>query len=219
MPPPVAQQIVPSPLASAPLTSAPLTSAPPSDSISHAPPAEMTAFPEFGQFSDLEVPGKWIRQRKQAGSVMSSCFLQFQLENEPQTLLCYYTRGFPAGISATSAFREIMAKRPHALDMQERQSILEILRDKSPAKDFKITSLRTIDLDGRRTLIVEGTFTLSNLNCVCMFIDGGEGTNKCMIEEVSYIAPRTNYYLHYASVTRAFNKVTWTAFHRAVLFK
>jgi hypothetical protein len=196
-----------------------LSNAAPSDSISHAPPAEITAFPEFGQFSDLEVPGKWVRQRKQAGSVMSSCFLQFQLENEPQTLLCYYTRGFPAGISATSAYREIIAKPPHPLDMQERQSILEILRDKSPAKDFKITSLRTVDLDGRRALMVEGTFMISGLSCVCMFVDGGEGTNKCLIEEVSYIAPKPNYYLHYASIMRAFNKLTWTSFHRAALFK
>jgi hypothetical protein len=205
--------------APAPIMVNALSTASPSDSISHAPPAQITAFPEFGQFSDLEVPGKWKQQRKQAGSVMSSCFLQFQLENEPQTLLCYYTRGFPAGMSATIAYREIIAKPAHPLDMQERQAIHEILRDKSPAKEFKITSVRTVDLDGRRALMVEGTFLISGLSCICLFVDAGEGTNKCMIEEVSYIAPKPNYYLHYASVMRAFNKVTWTAFHHAALFK
>ena len=180
---------------------------------------EMTAFPEFGQFNDLEVPGKWLRQSKQAGSPMNSCFLQFKLEDEPQTLLCFFVRGFPLGLSATNALREILAKRPHALDIGERQSILEVLRDKSPAKDFKFTSLRTIDIDGKRVLSAEGVFTLSSLHAATLFVDSGEGTPKCTIEELAYIAPRNSYYLHYADVIRSFSKLTWSAAQRAALFK
>ncbi|MGH9551572.1 MAG: hypothetical protein ACRD3W_19455 [Terriglobales bacterium] len=162
----------------------------------------------MGQIQELRVAGTWNREKDKAENAGNGLH-QYILQSDKHARLCFFYRGNQLTRAATEAFRALLSKAPHLCDAFERHSVVEVLRDKTAAQSFTFTSIRTADINGRRVLLVEGTYDRWHLKTITMYVDSTRYRDLAAVQEVSFIAPRQTYYQQYANIVRAFQNIDW----------
>jgi hypothetical protein len=163
-----------------------------------------------GQVEDLALPGSWSQEKDSPFKDVSiSSLQQFVLEGDPTVHVCFFYRGNPLSPGGSQAFRSVLSQSPHLLDIEERQEILEALRDKIPGQDFVYTSIKTVEIAPRMVLLVEGMFRKHGLRAASIYVDGAKHRDRAAVQEISFLAPKDSYYRHYGSVMHALRNLTW----------
>jgi hypothetical protein len=170
----------------------------------------ITHIMNVGQIEDLALPGSWSQEKDPPYKEVSiSSLHQFVLEGDPTAHVCFFYRGHPLSQGGSQAFRTILSQSPHLLDIEERQEILEALRDKTPAQDFVYTSIKTIEIAPRTVLMVEGTFRKHGLRAASIYVDGAKNRDRAAVQELSFLAPKDSFYRNYGGIMHAFRNLSW----------
>ncbi|HEY9776902.1 MAG TPA: hypothetical protein V6C81_24270 [Planktothrix sp.] len=194
----------------APLTPVPLDSARFSVNAStEIKLSDLLEVSNIGQIARVAIGGKWKREPAPIVNTPGGVLQQFNLETEQHTHLCFYYRGAPASQAATDAFRSVLGLHPHLLDMDERKSVEEILREKIPQKGFAYCSIKTVAIGLRMVLVVEGVYKQHNMRTITVFIDASKKHEGSAVQEVTFLAPRDAFYKHYPTIMNAFKSLKW----------
>ena len=103
----------------------------------------------------MAVPQGWER-RADARLPAGAGLVEFHPHGQDSVRLNSFYRGRRIDSESARAFQETLAKPPHQLRAEEIGALRNVLRDK--ASDFNIFFARTVDLNGKRVLAVEGCF-------------------------------------------------------------
>lgn len=160
----------------------------------------------LGRIYSMTLPPGWVETSKNdGGSRLFSGMLQyreFQPPASPETFLSYWNRGF-LGNRLTprtgKAFVKILSEPPHTLSSKDVDSISELLGKAGNTQRFSILDLRTMQLNGNRVLVVDGTWT-DNRDRASIVMYPSDDTG-CLVEQICYEAPAEDYarYLDFAS--------------------
>jgi hypothetical protein len=131
------------------------------------------------------------------------------LDGDKSVNLCCYYRGDQVSRAATESFRELVRKPPHLCSPNEHKSIAEVLRDKTRAQGFVFFSIRTVCINGRCVLIVEGMYEISRLHTLTVYMDSSPDRDFAAIQELSLVAPRQSYYCQYRKMIKALQTIAW----------
>ncbi len=164
---------------------------------------------DLGQISNLSLPENWIAGQTQANAIAADLYKEYNPPNDSDVKLCFYYRGMRCSEPAGDAFRKVLSSTDHQLDAAEYQSLQEILRNKSP-EYFSMGSAYTKEINGKRILIVEGSYDKSNASAISnktMYIDSdSKGT---AVQEIYFQAPTQKFQKHFGEVDGALKSIEW----------
>ncbi len=162
-----------------------------------------------GQIAEMTLPKGWVggAPYKFSGGIGTRSFREVHPADAPNAMLCFYYRGLPISADGGKAFHDLLQKPPHALTEDELKSLSEVLRDKARPEDFKVSSVRTQDWNGRRVLVVEGRYPGIQEDTTEIFVDAsGDGR---AVQEIYYQAP-TDVYAKYATAAKdSMKSIDW----------
>src|SRR4030095_3116550 len=142
-----------------------------------------------GQVEMMKLPAGWVSGAEKGRTEAAYSYKEFHPEEGPDSMICFFYRGRRAGQDSSKSFRDVLAKPPHALTASEIESIGQILRDKRDPKDFKMTSCRTEDVNGRRVLVVQGRYNEIQEDALAMLIDADKDPAGSAVQEIFFQAP------------------------------
>jgi len=158
-----------------------------------------------GQIHSMVMPAGW-EKRSDVRLPAGAGLVEFHPHGQDDVRLNAFYRGRRVGIEAANAFKECLAKPPHQLQDQELKVLAVVLRDKG--SDFDIFSARTIDLNGKRVLSVEGCFKdQEKTGEKTLYVDS-DGTGSA-IQEISYCAHGKDYQRYLGEAEKAFRSIIW----------
>ena len=161
-----------------------------------------------GLFKRISIPDGWVlldmRDEARLGVFYIS---EFQPPNEPNVWLSFFYRGRPVGCEASEKFLILLSKPPHDLAEEELLPVMPIMANLSDPREFNQLSARTEDLNGKRVLVVEGTWNQPPLKTRHVFMDA-EGDGR-VVQEVYYQAPEGLYDRYLPTAMEAFNSIEW----------
>ncbi len=160
----------------------------------------------LGRIYSMTLPPGWVEtSQKDGGSRLFSGMIQyreFQPPASPETFLAYWNRGF-LGNALTprtgKAFIKVLSEAPHTLSTKEVEGLSELLGKAGNTQRFSILDVRTMQLNGNRVLVVDGTWTDNrDRAAIVMFPSDSTGT---LVEQICYEASAEDYsrYLDFAS--------------------
>lgn len=160
----------------------------------------------LGRIYSMTLPPGWVETtQKDGGSRLFNGMIQyreFQPPASPETFLAYWNRGF-LGNSLTprtgKAFIKVLSEAPHTLSNKEVESLSELLGKAGNTQRFSILDVRTMQLNGNRVLVVDGTWT-DNRDRAAILMFPSDNTG-CLVEQICYEASADDYarYLDFAS--------------------
>lgn len=164
---------------------------------------------DIGQVARMEFPNTWTAGATEKKPMQTESLTKFQLAGDPDTKICLYDRGTPIRPSVAEAFHNLLEQAPHTLTESQFAALSEILRDKSQ-QYFSKRDARTEDLNGKRVLVVEGSFYKGKPDQVdnkSIYIDA-DGTGS-VVQEIWYDSPKNKYDLHLHDANKAFKSIRW----------
>lgn len=160
-----------------------------------------------GQISRLTLPAGWSRSTEKHSLPSTANFVEFHSDKDPEVKICTYYRGHRISPAAGKKFHELLKAPAHDLDDASFSSLTEVLRDKAKPADFKTTSKKTLDINGRRVLLVEGKFNEIKQNAYALYVDAED--NGEVVQEVFYQAPEAKYGQYLKSAEAALKGIVW----------
>lgn len=164
---------------------------------------------DHGQVKRITFPPGWEEGSSDAGAQIGSrSFRQVNPDRREDVSVCFFYRGLPVDAEAGKNFHAILGKPPHVLERKEMESIDRVLQIKTPLnKFFDIIACHTIELNGKRVLVVEGRYPESGDHILEMYIDA-DGTGR-VIQEIYYQAPKQDYGRYLRAVQSTFETIAW----------
>lgn|SRR5262249_5027466 len=161
-----------------------------------------------GQIASMDLPAGWVEgpARTYTGAGTRS-FRAFHSPDIPEAKLCFYYRGLPVQPESAQTFREVLGKPPHMLDESEISALSEVLRDRGNSEQFQMRDIRTEDLNGRRVLVVEGTYDKIQQDTYALCIDA-DGSGR-FVQEIYYLAPFIDFVSFKAEADEAIKSIAW----------
>ena len=158
-----------------------------------------------GQIQSMAMPAAWER-RADVQLPAGAGLVEFHPHGQDDVRLNSFYRGRRVDAESARAFRECLAKPPHQLQAQEIKALRDVLRNK--ADDFDIFFARTVDLNGKRVLSVEGFYKdAAHTGAKTMYVDS-DNTGSA-VQEISYSAPGKAYQKHLDEAAKAFRSIVW----------
>lgn len=164
---------------------------------------------DLGQISSLSLPENWTAGPTQENAVAADLFKEYNAPNDSDVKLCFYYRGMRCSEQAGEAFRKVLSSSDHPLNVAEYKSLQEILRNKSP-EYFSKEDAYTEVINGKRVLIVEGSYDKSNKSAISnktMYIDA-DGTGTA-VQEIYFQAPTQKFQKYSGEVDGALKSIEW----------
>jgi len=161
----------------------------------------------YGRIGQMILPPGWTEAQQPAGETDKRRFREFTPPDKPNVKICFFFRGHRVADEVAKAFQAVLEKPAHVVTSAEFAAVAEVVRDKTPSDTFKLLVAATRDVNQKRVLLVEGTYSESNDDVHALHIDGdGAGS---IIQEVYFQAPKKEYPLHFAEVSTAFKSIQW----------
>jgi len=171
---------------------------------------DMPAIENKGQIERMVFPKGWIvgDPEKNPGIGTQSYQEVYRLDNH-DTSVGFFYRGLPVDDGSAVNFRALLDQPPHALSADELHSLQRIIGAKTPSDSpkFTMTSAKTEDLNGKKVLVVEGSYPESGDHIRAIYIDA-DGSGR-FVQEVQYQAPKAEYQKHMKEVQSALKSIEW----------
>lgn len=168
-----------------------------------------------GQIANMKLPDGWLEMTPQEQVTGDSLLRRFEPSDQDDVMLCLYFRGGPMSSQASQRFHELISQSPHQLSATELQGSTELLQHRGDPKHFTVKSASTGDLNGKRVLVIEGTFIPDHVSTLAMFVDA-DGSGK-FAQEVFYQSP-DNLYEKYKNTAKAsMHSIVWKSKPPSVL--
>lgn len=162
---------------------------------------------DLGQISKMNLPTGWEEGVQQQHRQHAASYQEFHPVGEPECQLGFYYRGRRTSELAGQRFRDLLNKPPHALSRDEIDSLKEIVRDKYSPADFQCSNARTVDIGGKRVLLLEGRYKAIQQDSKHLFIDS-DGTGTA-VQEIFFQAPKDKF-ANYAKVAeQSMKSIKW----------
>lgn len=164
---------------------------------------------DIGQIKAMDLPSTWTAGTVQQNVFAADAYKEFNPDKDVDVKMCFYYRGIRTGRYAGEAFQKVLKEAPHDLSDEEYSSLQETLRNKD-ADYFTKTSARTEDINGKRVLVVEGSFSNNKSNQTdnkTIYVDS-DGTGTA-VQEIYFQAPAGKYKQYAADADRAFKSINW----------
>lgn len=127
----------------------------------------------------------------------------------PDAVLMFFNRGYPVGRQEADKFRELIAHDQIELNVDSvRQAIPLVLGNLSDGSAFEITSVGINEINGRRTLMVEGTW-LSSAKRFHGYLLPADTTSGA-IQEIFFEGVEPDYSKFLPIAQRAINSIKWS---------
>jgi hypothetical protein len=154
----------------------------------------------------LTVPKTWTAGLKHDDAAYF--YEAFNVEGDSEATFSFYYRGRRTSGFSGEQFVKLLKEKPHDLNADELSSLSETLRRVN--KDFTKTVARTIDLNGKRVLLLEGIYDKGKADeqyVKQIYIDSdGKGT---AVQEVYFQAKTAHYQKHLKAAEAAFQNIQW----------
>ncbi len=158
-----------------------------------------------GQIQAMAVPAGWER-RADSQLPAGAGLTEFHAPGQDNVRLNSFYRGSRVGAEAARAFHECLAKPPHQLHANEIKALSQVLGDKDDG--FDIFFARTVDLNGKRVLSVEGSFKDKDHTSEKTIYVDTDGTGSA-VQEISYAACGKDYQRYLGEAEKAFRSIVW----------
>lgn len=159
-----------------------------------------------GTIDSMKLPDGWLPARRINEAYLQQKEDQFKLPGSDGVLNFFY-RGSRLSEYAGAEFNAVLAAKPHTLSQNELAKIGMALDTLSDKKAFEMESARTIDLNGKRVLQVDGTWKVGGRKFHGILVDaGGRGT---IVQELFYEATPDTFDAHVESVKKAIKTIQW----------
>ncbi len=169
-----------------------------------------TEIVEHGQIIKMVFPEGWVEgPREKNPGIGARSFREVHPEASPKTMLCFFYRGLPISDNGAANFRSVLEKPPHELTADEIKSLKEVLKMKTPIESaqFQIASARTEVLNGKKVLIVEGSYPEAGEQIYEIYIDA-DGSGE-VIQEIYFQAPQADYEQYLPAAQEAIRSIVW----------
>ncbi|HEY9868983.1 MAG TPA: hypothetical protein V6D08_07440 [Candidatus Obscuribacterales bacterium] len=162
---------------------------------------------DHGQIQRMSIPAGWQEGPSSINGAGTSHFREFHPREDPQVKLCFYYRGLRTSREAAKNFRDVLDKPPHVLSSAELASLKETLRDRGNPRDFKVLTAQTEDINGKRVLVVEGTYTGIQQDARAILVDS-DGTGSA-VQEIYFQAPKGDYLRYLKTAKDSMKSIRW----------
>ncbi len=165
-----------------------------------------------GQIAEMTLPNGWEEGRIQGAVSGTSSYREFTPAGERDAKLIFFYRGRRMSKDASDAFLNVLKQPAHMMKEDEAKTLFnpplkEILRDKAIPGGFNLESAKTEVINGKKVLVIEGTFPGIQERTRAMYIDA-DGTGSA-VQEVYYQAPKDKFMKHQPSVNASFKSIKW----------
>lgn len=157
----------------------------------------------FGQVESVILNADWEHGISQQ---TPTPFTEYHSSKFPETKLCFYYRGHRMSDESSANFARTLAKPDHPLSKAELKSLEEVLGVKSDEQAFKMLDARTKSLNGKRVMILRGTYTEKQYETEAVYVDS-DGTGGT-VQEIYWQSPRMDY-LAQSQAKASLRSVLW----------
>lgn len=161
----------------------------------------------LGQIEQMSLPSGWTAGQRQDNLVGDSSYQEYLAPEQNDVKLCFYYRGYRVSKNPAESFRAVLAKDEHKLSNEEIVSLSEVLRNKDTPEQFKFSEAKTVDLNGKRVLLVSGQYVKSNKRTEAIYIDADGTGSAC--QEVFFQAPADVYDKYIETARDSFKSIEW----------
>jgi hypothetical protein len=162
---------------------------------------------DYGQIASLSVPQRWIEKPMERGEFELQTIRTFHPRENPAVRLSLFYRGVALRSRSAMNFETILALPFHQLDEEECWSIQEVLRDAALPDAFELALARTADCNGRRTLVVTGSWPKSHESSFTMYVH--PPNDPAQVQEIVFVAPENQYRAFWGAVERSLLTIRW----------
>jgi hypothetical protein len=162
---------------------------------------------DHGQIASLSIPQRWIEKPMEKGEFELQTIRTFHPRENPAVRLSLYYRGCAVRSRSATNFANILSLPEHELDEEERWLIQEVLRDAALPDAFQLALARTADCNGRRNLVVTGSWPRSQESSFTMYIHPPDDPSQ--IQEIVFVAPENQYRAFWGAVERSLLTIRW----------
>jgi len=161
----------------------------------------------IGQVHSMSIPEDWVKRGGLDSKAMSGLSEYHPAGHHDVKLNSFY-RGMRIGADAAQAFKECLEQAPHLIEKgsEELHGLTEILGEK--ARNFNIGKAFTEVLNGKKVLVVEGSYKdAEHTTSQTRYIDS-DGTGSA-VQELSYTAPGALFKAYKAAAEGAIKSIIW----------
>ncbi len=170
-------------------------------------PHKTSAIVSIGQVDTLKLPPGWKEGQSLKPTGGASLLREFHPTDNKDVKLCFFYRGTRISEAGGKDFHKIIEQPPHILSSSEVESLRETLREKANPQEFKTLVAKTEDIDGKRVLVIEGSYSKTDTESRTILVDSdGSGT---AVQEIFYQAPKSDYAQHLPVAIAALKSIRW----------
>lgn len=161
---------------------------------------------EFGPIKLISLPEGWTElpaAQLPAGRVLR----EFAPTDQSGVKMAFFYRGEPISAEVGALFHKILTLAPHTLSTQELNCLKEILRERTDEDIFNVRKASTEDLNGKRVLLLIGTYKQTNNELYELFFDGDSTARS--VYEIYVIGPTQAYRTHLKAAKPAIESIQW----------
>ncbi len=162
---------------------------------------------DHGQIRTMVLPGGWVEERREEGSIGSRSFWSFHPPASPGVRICFYYRGRLVSPEAGQKFSAVLKVPPHWLTSTQIASLAEIIREKKDPDDFQALLFQINNFNGKKVLLVEGRYKTIDEDTIALYIDA-DGTGRA-IQEIFFQAPKGDYPRYLKEAKAALGSIVW----------
>src|SRR5215470_4731908 len=120
---------------------------------SKASAAEPIAIAGYGRIERMTMPEGWKEVEGEDRSLW-----QFSVEGRPEVAICLPAGFRPLSEEVAERVSAVLSKPAHVLTPTELKSLNELLMERGEPQKFKMVVARTVELNARKVIVVEGRF-------------------------------------------------------------
>lgn len=127
----------------------------------------------------------------------------------PDTVLTFFNRGYPVGREEADILRELLARDQSELSVESiKKAIPQVLGNLVDGSAFEISDVAVVGVNGRRTLMIEGTWLASAKKFHGYLLPSDTATGA--IQEIYFESEEPNYSRFLPIAKRAIESVKWS---------
>ena len=166
----------------------------------------VTGLSNLGAVEQMNLPAGWTQGEEKTGIAGQGSSKQFLAPGSKDVEITAFDRGRRYSSNA-AAFQDILGKAPHVLSPKELESISTILGNYSDSRAFKMSACKTEDLNGKRVVVIEGTWNAVGHESYSVLANpDGKGET---VQEIYFKAPAGEYKSHLNSAMQAIKSIRW----------
>jgi len=173
-------------------------------------PAGFSNLPEvkdLGQIAEMKLPKGFVCGTPDSAGGKTKSFQEYHSSGDPLLKVYFEYRGHRMSEGSSKTFHQLLTEAPHTLRQAEVNKLTEVLQDKSDPGAFRISVSKTVDINGKRVLVVEGQYLQQGLQARTLFVDS-DGTGSA-VQEITFQAPVNSFSKGIVDGAKSLESIEW----------